>query len=53
VHDIVHEAFLQAFVVQNRLRDLDRFGAWLMKVSRAAARERAWARRAGAQRRRS
>jgi RNA polymerase sigma-70 factor, ECF subfamily len=40
--DIVQEAFLQAFTALNRLRDPDRFGAWLagivVNVHRAAAR---------------
>jgi RNA polymerase sigma factor (sigma-70 family) len=42
VDDIVQEAFLQAFVALDRLRDPDRFGAWLAgivrNVYRAAAR---------------
>jgi RNA polymerase sigma-70 factor (ECF subfamily) len=42
VDDIVQEAFLQAFVALGRLRDPDRFAAWLagivVNVSRAAAR---------------
>jgi RNA polymerase sigma-70 factor, ECF subfamily len=42
VDDIVQEAFLQAFVGLGRLRDPDRFGAWLggivRNVHRAAAR---------------
>jgi RNA polymerase sigma-70 factor, ECF subfamily len=41
--DIVQEAFLQAFIALDRLRDLDRFGAWLagivVNVHRAAARQ--------------
>jgi DNA-directed RNA polymerase specialized sigma24 family protein len=41
VDDIVQEAFLQAFTGLGRLRDPDRFGAWLAgiirNVSRAAA----------------
>jgi RNA polymerase sigma-70 factor, ECF subfamily len=40
--DIVQEAFLQAFTALDRLRDPDRFGAWLagivVNVHRAAAR---------------
>ena len=40
--DLVQEAFLQAFLGLDRLRDPDRFGAWLagivLNVSRAAAR---------------
>ncbi|MGH3297581.1 MAG: RNA polymerase sigma factor, partial [Trebonia sp.] len=40
--DIVQEAFLQAFTSLDRLRDPDRFGAWLagivLNVYRAAAR---------------
>ena len=43
VDDIVQEAFLQAFAGLGRLRDPDRFGAWLAgivrNVSRAAARQ--------------
>ena len=43
VDDIVQEAFLQAFMALDRLRDPDRFGAWLggiiRNVHRAAARE--------------
>jgi len=43
VDDIVQEAFLQAFASLDRLRDPDRFGAWLAgivrNVSRAAARQ--------------
>jgi len=43
VDDIVQEAFLQAFAGLARLRDPDRFGAWLAGiiryVSRAAARQ--------------
>jgi RNA polymerase sigma-70 factor, ECF subfamily len=43
VDDIVQEAFLQAFAGLDRLRDPDRFGAWLAgivrNVSRAAARK--------------
>ena len=42
VDDIVQEAFLQAFTGLGRLRDPDRFGAWLAgiirNVSRAATR---------------
>jgi RNA polymerase sigma factor (sigma-70 family) len=42
VDDIVQEAFLQAFVALNRLRNPDRFGAWLggiiRNVHRAAGR---------------
>ncbi len=42
VDDVVQEAFLQAFVALDRLRDPDRFGAWLAgivrNVQRAAAR---------------
>jgi RNA polymerase sigma factor (sigma-70 family) len=42
VEDIVQESFLQAFVGLDRLRDPDRFGAWLAgivgNVQRAAAR---------------
>jgi len=42
VDDIVQEAFLQAFAGLGRLRDPDRFGAWLAgivrNVARAAAR---------------
>ena len=41
--DIVQEAFLQAFAGLGRLRDPDRFGAWLAgivrNISRAAARQ--------------
>src|ERR1700728_3584671 len=40
--DVVQEAFLQAFVAPDRLRDPDRFGAWLagivLNVHRAATR---------------
>src|SRR6202035_1713897 len=40
VDDIVQESFLQAFVALDRLRDPDRFGAWLsgivVNVHRAA-----------------
>ena len=40
--DVVQEAFLQAFVALDRLRDPDRFGAWLagivLNVHRAAGR---------------
>lgn len=43
VDDIVQEAFLQAFAGLGRLRDPDRFGAWLAgivrNISRAAARQ--------------
>ena len=43
VDDIVQEAFLQAFTGLRRLRDPDRFGAWLAgivrNISRAAARQ--------------
>ena len=43
VDDIVQEAFLQAFTGLGRLRDPDRFGAWLAgivrNISRAAARQ--------------
>ena len=43
VDDIVQEAFLQAFMALDRLRDPDRFGAWLggiiRNVHRAAARQ--------------
>jgi RNA polymerase sigma factor (sigma-70 family) len=43
VDDIVQEAFLRAFLALDRLRDPDRFGAWLAgiirNVHRAAARE--------------
>ena len=43
VDDIVQEAFLQAFAGLDRLRDPDRFGAWLAgivrNISRAAARQ--------------
>lgn len=43
VDDIVQEAFLQAFASLGRLRDPDRFGAWLAgivrNVSRATARQ--------------
>jgi RNA polymerase sigma factor (sigma-70 family) len=43
VDDIVQEAFLQAFASLGRLRDPDRFGAWLAdmvrNISRAAARQ--------------
>ncbi|HTT55367.1 MAG TPA: sigma-70 family RNA polymerase sigma factor [Streptosporangiaceae bacterium] len=42
VDDVLQEAFLQAFVALDRLRDPDRFGAWLAgivrNVQRAAAR---------------
>lgn len=42
VDDVVQEAFLQAFVALDRLRDPDRFGAWLAgivrNVQRTAAR---------------
>jgi len=42
VDDVVQEAFLQAFVALGRLRDPDRFGAWLAgivrNVQRATAR---------------
>jgi len=42
VDDVVQEAFLQAFAGLGRLRDPDRFGAWLAgivrNISRAAAR---------------
>ncbi len=42
VDDLVQEAFLQAFAALDRLRDPDRFGAWLagivVNVHRAAAR---------------
>ncbi|MGH3152572.1 MAG: RNA polymerase sigma factor [Streptosporangiaceae bacterium] len=42
VDDIVQEAFLQAFMALDRLRDPDRFGAWLggiiRNVHRAAGR---------------
>jgi RNA polymerase sigma-70 factor, ECF subfamily len=41
--DIVQEAFLQAFIALDRLRDPDRFGAWLggiiRNVHRAAVRQ--------------
>jgi RNA polymerase sigma factor (sigma-70 family) len=43
VDDIVQEAFLQAFASLERLRDPDRFGAWLAgivrNISRAVARQ--------------
>jgi RNA polymerase sigma factor (sigma-70 family) len=43
VDDIVQEAFLQAFMALDRLRDPDRFGAWLAgiirNVHRAAGRQ--------------
>ncbi len=43
VDDIVQEAFLQAFMALDRLRDPDRFGAWLggiiCNVHRAAGRQ--------------
>ena len=43
VDDIVQEAFLQAFMALDRLRDPDRFGAWLggiiRNVHRAAGRQ--------------
>lgn len=42
VDDIVQEAFLQAFAALDRLRDPDRFGAWLagiiLNIHRAATR---------------
>ena len=34
VDDVVQEAFLQAFVALDRLRDPDRFGAWLAGIVR-------------------
>jgi RNA polymerase sigma factor (sigma-70 family) len=34
VDDIVQESFLQAFVALDRLRDPDRFGAWLAGIVR-------------------
>jgi len=44
VDDVLQEAFLQAFVALDRLRDPDRFGAWLAGIVRNV--QRAQARRA-------